>query len=155
MIFANRKSAPLLAASAILASAIPTSAETYLTEAQALNVILGEGSIPHREDRVLGGALRAKLEHDTNLKFPEPSYTFFFSGQSGQPQKYAIVMNEIGKTEPITFMVGITDQGKVSDVVIMVFRENRGWEVKEKRFLNQFRGKTVRSPIRVEEDIIK
>ena len=63
-------------------------------------------------------------------------------------------MNEIGKTEPITFMVGINDQGKVTEVVIMVFRENRGWEVKEKRFLNQFKNKTVHSPIRVEEDII-
>src|SRR6266851_2483815 len=115
MIFANRKSVPWLAASAILASAIPTSAETYLTEAQALNAILGEGAIPRREDHQLDAALRAKLEHDANVKFPESTYTFFISGQPGQPQKYAIVMNEIGKSEPITFMVGINDQGRVSD----------------------------------------
>jgi FAD:protein FMN transferase len=143
-----------LAASAVLGSALPASAETYLTEAQALGVILGENATPRREDHVLDDALRAKLEHDTNLKFPERSYSFFVTGQPHQPQKYAIVMNEIGKTEPITFMVGMSDQGRVSEVVIMVFRENRGWEVKEKRFLNQFRGKTIRNSIRVDEDII-
>jgi FAD:protein FMN transferase len=143
-----------LAASAVLGSALPASAEAYLTEAQALGVILGENATPRREDHLLDAALRVKLEHDTNLKFPERSFSFFLTGQPYQPQKYAIVMNEIGKTEPITFMVGMSDQGKVSEVVIMVFRENRGWEVKEKRFLNQFRGKTIRNSIRVDEDII-
>jgi FAD:protein FMN transferase len=144
----------ILASTAILGSAVPAAAETYLTEAQALAAILGENAILRREDRALDDALRAKLEHETNVKFPERTYTFFISGQPGQPQKFAIVMDEIGKTEPITFMVGINDQGKVTEVVIMAFRENRGWEVKEKRFLNQFKGKTVHSPIRVEEDII-
>src|SRR5262249_11514236 len=48
----------------------------------------------------------------------------------------------------------ISPEGKVTEVVIMEFRENRGWEVREKRFLNQFRGKSVRNAIRVDEDII-
>jgi len=48
----------------------------------------------------------------------------------------------------------MSPEGKVTEVVIMIFRENRGWEVKEKRFLNQFRGKTLRNSIRVDEDII-
>jgi FAD:protein FMN transferase len=153
----HQKSAACATATAALFAAAaprPTTAETYLTESQALSAILGENAIPRREDRILDPALRAKLEHDTNVKFPEATYTFFISGQPGQPQKFAIVMNEIGKSEPITFMVGINDQGKVTEVLIMVFRENRGWEVKEKRFLNQFKNKTVHSPIRVEEDII-
>jgi FAD:protein FMN transferase len=150
----HNRTAWIAASAAILGSAVPAAAETYLTEAQALAVILGEGTIPRREDRTLDANLRARLEHETNVKFPGPAYTFFLTGPPNQPQKFAIVMNEIGKTEPITFMVGINDQGKVTEVVIMVFRENRGWEVKEKRFLNQFKGKTVRSPIRVEEDII-
>jgi thiamine biosynthesis lipoprotein len=152
--FLRHNHAAWLAASAVCASAVPASAETYLTEAQALGVILGENAMPRREERMLDDGMRAKLEHATNLKFPERAHTFFISAQPGQPQKYAIVMNEIGKTEPITFMVGMNDQGKVTDVVVMVFRENRGWEVKEKRFLNQFRGKSLRNSIRVDEDII-
>jgi FAD:protein FMN transferase len=150
----HRRIAWATASAAILGAVCPASAQTYLTEAQALAAILGDGVIAHREDHSLDAALRSKLEHETNLRFPEQNYTIFSSGESVQPRKFAIVMNEIGKSEPITFMVGVTDQGKVSDVVIMVFRENRGWEVKEKRWLNQFHGKTLHSPIRVEEDII-
>ena len=148
------RNALCLTAAALAASAAPASAEVYLTEAQALGVVLGEKAIVRREQRVLEAELRRKLEQSSNLRFPESTFTFFIANQDGRPSKYAIVMNEIGKTEPITFMVGMSLEGKVTEVVIMEFRENRGWEVKEKRFLNQFRGKTVRNSIRVDEDII-
>ena len=139
---------------AAMLAAVPVSAEVYLTEAQALGVVFGDKAIVRREQKILDAALRKKLEQPSNLRFPEGAYTFFIATQDGKPAKYAVTINEIGKTEPITFMVGITPDGKVSEVVIMEFRENRGWEVKEKRFLNQFRGKTIRSAIRVDEDII-
>src|SRR5215475_2411905 len=144
----------LTTAAALAASAVPASAEVYLTEAQALGVILGDKAIVRREQKTLDLAMRKKLEQENNLRFPESAYTFFIAAQDGRPSKYALVLNEIGKTEPITFMVGMSPEGKITEVVIMEFRENRGWEVKEKRFLNQFRGKTVRNAIRVDEDII-
>jgi thiamine biosynthesis lipoprotein ApbE/Na+-translocating ferredoxin:NAD+ oxidoreductase RnfG subunit len=144
-----------LTASAVMAaSAVPAAGEVYLNEAQALAIILGDKAVIRKEQKTLDEALRRTLENSSNLHFPELSYTFFIASQAGQAAKFAIQMNEIGKTEPITFMVGISPEGKVTEAVIMVFRENRGWEVKEKRFLNQFRGKTIRSAIRVNEDII-
>jgi Na+-translocating ferredoxin:NAD+ oxidoreductase RnfG subunit len=139
---------------AVLAAAVPATAEVYLTETQALGVVFGEKAVVRREEKILDAPLRKKLEQPGNLRFPEATYAFFVATQDGKPVKYAVAINEIGKSEPITFMVGMTPEGKVSEVVIMEFRENRGWEVKEKRFLNQFRGKTVRSAIRVDEDII-
>lgn len=150
----HKKALWLTATAAVAASAAVASAEVYLSESQALGVILGDRAIVRREQKILDEALRKKLENTTHLRFPEGSYTFFISTQDGKPSKYAIVLNEIGKSEPITFMVGMSPEGKVTEVVIMEFRENRGWEVKEKRFLNQFRGKTARSAIRVDEDII-
>jgi Na+-translocating ferredoxin:NAD+ oxidoreductase RnfG subunit len=136
------------------AAAVPAAAEVYLNEAQALAVILGEKAILRREQKALDESLRAKLERASNLRFPESAFTFFIATQAGQAEKFAIQMNEIGKSEPITFMVGMSPEGRVTEVVIMVFRENRGWEVKEKRFLNQFHGKTLHNAIRVDEDII-
>src|SRR5499433_676742 len=148
------KNAFCLTAAALAGAAVPAQAEVYRTESQALGVILGDKAIVRREQKSLDAELRRKLEQSSNLRFPESTFTFFIAAQDGKPAKYAIVMNEIGKTEPITFMVGLSPEGKVTEVVIMEFRENRGWEVKEKRFLNQFRGKTVRNAIRVDEDII-
>ena len=143
-----------LGGAAVLAAAVPMSAEVYLTEAQALGAVFGDKAVVRREQKTLDAVLRKKLEQASNLRFPESGYSFFIATEDGKPAKYAVVMNEVGKTERITFMIGITPDGKVSEVVIMEFRESRGWEVKEKRFLNQFRGKTVRSAIRVDEDII-
>jgi thiamine biosynthesis lipoprotein len=155
MVTTHSKRAAWLTASAVMAaSAVPASGEVYLNEAQALAIVLGERAVVRKEVKTLDEALRAKLERSGNLRFPESSYTLFIAARDGQAEKYAIQINEIGKTEPITFMVGMSPEGKVTDVVIMVFRENRGWEVKEKRFLNQFRGKTLRNSIRVDEDII-
>src|ERR1700756_4437262 len=102
-----------LTAAALSAAAIPASAEVYLTEAQALGVILGGKAIVRREQKVLDAELRRILEQSSNLRFPESSFTFFIATQDGKPAKYAIVMNEIGKTEPITFMVGMSPEGKV------------------------------------------
>jgi FAD:protein FMN transferase len=133
---------------------LPVAAEVYLNESQALAIVFGENATVHREEKTLDVATRTRLEHSSNLEFPETSYTFFINDRGGRPGGYAIVVNEIGKSEPITFMVGMTPEGRVAEVAIMVFRENRGWEVKEKRFLNQFRGKTTKSSIRVNEDIL-
>jgi len=155
MVTTSSKRAVWLTASAVMAaSAVPAAGEVYLNEAQALAIILGQKAIVRKEQKTLDETLRTKLERSSNLRFPEASYTFFVATQAGQAEKYAIQMNEIGKTEPITFMVGMSPEGKVTEVVIMIFRENRGWEVKEKRFLNQFRGKMLRNSIRVDEDII-
>jgi thiamine biosynthesis lipoprotein len=134
--------------------ALPAAAEVYLNESQALAVVFGENATVHRDEKTLDAATRTRLEHSIDLEFPETSYTFFINDRGGRPGGYAVVLNEIGKSEPITFMVGMTPDGKVAEVAIMVFRENRGWEVKEKRFLNQFRGKTAKSSIRVNEDIL-
>src|SRR6266850_1306835 len=155
MVTTHSKRAAWLTASAVMAAnALPAAGEVYLNEAQALSIILGEKAVVRKERKTLDEALRTKLERSSNLRFPESSYTFFIAAQAGRAEKYAIQVNEIGKTEPITFMVGMSPGGKVTEVVIMIFRENRGWEVKEKRFLNQFRGKMLRNSIRVDEDII-
>src|SRR5215831_1111549 len=150
----THRNALWLTTAALAASSVPASAEVYLTESQALGVILGDKAVVRREQKALDPVLRKELEQEGNLQFPESTFTFFIATQDGRPAKYAIVLNEIGKTEPITFMVGMSREGTVTEVVIMEFRENRGWEVREKRFLNQFRGKTARSAIRVNEDIV-
>jgi len=67
---------------------------------------------------------------------------------------YAVVTNEYGKYRPITMMIGVTPEFKVKGVRILVYRENRGGEVKRKRFLYQYRGKSLDDPIRINRDII-
>ncbi len=51
-------------------------------------------------------------------------------------------------------MVGITPEGKVFTVEILVYRESKGSEVRRKRFNAQYEGKTSLDPIRINKDII-
>jgi FAD:protein FMN transferase len=151
--FRNSGVAPW-AAAAVLTSAIPAEGQVFLNEAQALQTIFGPDVVARREAKSLTDSARKKLEAATGLRYADPSYNFLVVERQGHLVGYALVLDEIGKSEPITTMVGMTPDGRVSDVAVMVFRESRGWEVKEKRFLRQFHGKRVGDPIEVERDII-
>lgn len=49
----------------------------------------------------------------------------------------AWVLEEIGKDKPITVGIVINDQ-RIEALKVLIFRESRGWEVKESAFTQQF-----------------
>jgi len=48
------------------------------------------------------------------------------------------IIDEIGKTKPITTAIVIKDK-KIKSIKVLEFRESRGWEVKHDFFTNQFK----------------
>ena len=56
---------------------------------------------------------------------------------------YAVVVDEIGKVNPFTLIVSATPDFAVRDVALMVYREPRGGEITQKRFLAQYKGETL------------
>jgi hypothetical protein len=64
----------------------------------------------------------------------KPSLRFRYWGKNG---KTVWVLDEVGKDQPITAGV-VIEQGKISDMQVLVFRESRGWEIKHDFFTNQF-----------------
>lgn len=53
---------------------------------------------------------------------------------------YAVVVDEIGQHEPITFGIATDASGLVTRVEVMAYREAYGGEIRAKRFLDQFSG---------------
>ncbi|MBL4743716.1 MAG: FMN-binding protein [Cycloclasticus sp.] len=51
--------------------------------------------------------------------------------------KTAWILNEVGKTKPITVGV-VIESGKIQTLKVLTFRESRGWEVKHDFFTRQF-----------------
>lgn len=146
---------PVLASAAsIVGCAVPAAANQYLTEAQSLQVIFGADVAVRHETKFLSEEQRMRLESASGLRFRESSCNFSIIERQGKLAGYALILDEIGKSEPITFMVGISPEGKVIDVAVMIFRESRGWEVKESRFLHQFHNKRVSDPIQIDRDLI-
>src|SRR5262249_4589473 len=66
---------------------------------------------------------------------------------------YAVIVEEIGKHRPITFVVGIRPDGRVNDVAVMAYREAYGGEIKSKRFLSQYRDKSPAAGLQPFTDI--
>jgi hypothetical protein len=56
--------------------------------------------------------------------------------------KTAWILNEIGKTEPITTGFIVRD-GKLAELKVLIYRESHGWEVSRPFFTKQFVGASL------------
>jgi len=100
--------------------------------------------------------LRAQLQTHLGALRPslwEEEYVIFTAKQKAMLLGYGVIVEEIGKHQPITFIVGVRPDGKVAEVAIMAYREPYGGEVRYPRFLVQYTGKTLRDPLLPYRDI--
>lgn len=67
-------------------------------------------------------------------------------------ERSAWVLEEIGKEQPITVGI-VVDGGRIERIRVLIFRESRGWEVREPFFTRQFEGATLRSGDRLDRPI--
>jgi Na+-translocating ferredoxin:NAD+ oxidoreductase RnfG subunit len=138
------------------ATALAGDEEVYLTPDEAPLAIFPEGTSVLKRVVPITPALRANVEAliaPTQPSLWEGSIPIYVVSEDGKPVGYAVLVNEIGKHRPITFVVGVTPDEKVKGVEIMVYREPKGGEVRMKGFLKQYRGKDIGQPILAGRDI--
>ena len=86
------------------------------------------------------------------------------AGQTAQPQVWQamakgkmtgwfFVDQVIGKHELISYALGVNVDGSISQVQIIEYREVYGSQVRYPQWRDQFVGKTVKSPLRIDNDI--
>ncbi|HJZ86834.1 MAG TPA: FMN-binding protein [Polyangia bacterium] len=97
--------------------------------------------------------MRERLSQRLGYQPKRDSYVFYVATTGGHVDGYALIDEELGQTEPITFAVKLSPDGTVERTEVMIYREPRGDEVRCRRFLDQMRGKTVRQPVRDGVDI--
>jgi Na+-translocating ferredoxin:NAD+ oxidoreductase RnfG subunit len=107
-----------------------------------------------KEERDLTDEQLHAVEKTLGTRLQSRAQVIYCGETNSATDGYAMIANEIGKEQFITFVVGITKEFKVQRVALMVFRESRGWEVEDPRFTGQFRGKTSRDRLLVGADII-
>lgn len=84
---------------------------------------------------------------------PKHSYTFYVATTGGHVDGYALVDDQLGKHEPITFAVQLTPQAKVVRQEVVVYREKYGHEVRHPRFRRQFVGKGPGDELRLGREV--
>lgn len=127
--------------------------QVYLTQEQALKVALPDAEKVTARPVTPSAEERKQIERRLGRRLDETTYVFHEGSRGGKTVGYALVVDEVGKYYPITFVVGLAPDGEVREVAVMVYRERRGDAVRRGRFLNQFEGKTSADPLMVNRDI--
>jgi FAD:protein FMN transferase len=150
----------IIATLLVLVAAVPGLAQqdttVYLTLDQAPKTLFPGAEI-ERKDVPSTPEFQQKLKAALGRVTPsvwEPEYHTFIARQNGQAIGYAVIVDEIGKVNPFTLMVSTTPDFKVRDVAVMVYREPRGGEITQKRFLAQYKGKKSSDLLLLNRDIV-
>ena len=129
-------------------------AEVFLTEEDAVKLMFPKSERIKKDLLRVPADKKLVIEERIGWKFPEDAFDVYIGETGTQVDGYALVQHTIGKHKPMTYMVGVDAQGRVSNVELLVFREARGSEVRTKRFNVQYEGKTASDPVRINKDII-
>ena len=145
---------PLLLVSLFLGPSVADAQTIYLTPSEALKLVFKDSEKVVSEEKRLSLDQKREIEKSLGTPLAKKETWTFYVGRSGKRvDGYALIDQEIGKTEQITFLTAIAPDGKVQQVEILVYREPIGSEVKERRFLKQYEGKGPEAPMRLEQDI--
>jgi len=134
------------------ANAASPNEKTYATLNQAISK-----TFPNTKTTTMNIRLTAKqiaaIETTLMATLPTPNITIYQFNRQDETVGYGMVTNQIGKYKPITFFVGVNPEFQIEGVVVMVYREGYGSNVRKKRFVRQFKGKTMKAPLAVNHDI--
>jgi len=138
-----------------------------LTKEDALKEVFFSGAEIEKETKELTGATLAKIKERLggNLIYtqegsesaPVEAHTkidFYFAKKDGERRGVAIIDVEPGKWGPVEIITAMTTDAVVKNVRVMSYQEQRGQPIARSSFMNQYNGKTSKSPLTVDKDII-
>lgn len=131
-----------------------TQAETIQTLDAAL-----KASFPHAAAFVTETVqLEPQVKSESDKALGRQAYdakTIFISaiGADGSFEGCAFVEDELGKHQPITFLVALDAQDRVLAVQLLIYREAQGGEVRSRRFRSQFMGKRHGDLLRLNAEV--
>lgn len=158
----------LIAATAVLLllAVRPVSGTVLLTDEQAWKELLPGADKYSVKDETLTAdqvkAVKGQLGDKWYLYPPaagskeateNPAIEFHFAVKAGKETGVVLFETQPGKHGPVKFAVALDLTGKVTGVAVTAMAEKRGKPIATKRFLSQFNGKTLKSPITVGKDI--
>ena len=133
----------------VFASTNPVWAQgTYLTKDEFLKQSLGTSYHGHK--LWLSKPIMQQLKNIFGHKYPGLRIRYWSNNNNAN--QTAWILNEIGKVKPITFGVVVNNR-KIESIYVLVFRESRGWEIKQTFFTDQFLGASLNNRLRLNQHI--
>lgn len=111
----------------VMAKGVYQTTESFLEEAF-------DGDVPSPDVVWLRGDVKETAKEILDHAYPGIRVRYW-----GRDNRTAWVLEEIGKTQPITVGLVVNDEG-LESIRVLAFRESRGWEVRYPFFTDQFPG---------------
>jgi hypothetical protein len=137
---------PILTTAALLLPLLLSPAPPLLSPAMGAEVYLPadtflaesfDGKIPDPEVLWISGETRDAVKRILGHNPGALRVRYWARGQ-----RTAWILEEIGKTQPITTGI-VVDRGSIARIAVLIYRESHGWEVRYPFFTNQFKGATL------------
>ena len=131
----------------------PAYAVTYYSAAQAQNLLFPQANAFVADALRLTPAQQAQIGSAAGTPQITAEQPVWRAMADGRQMGWFIEDEVIGKHELITYAVALDMNGAVAGVEILAYRESRGSEIRNPRWLAQFRGRHFGEPVALGRDI--
>ena len=138
---------------AALVAPAPVYAAEYLTVTQARQALFPEADRFVDATVELSDDQRKAIEDKSGLRQRWKKQAVWRVEKAEQLLGWFIVDEVVGKHEFITYAAGLTPDGKVRGIEILVYRETHGYQIRNPEWRHHFEGKTLADPFKLEQDI--
>lgn len=141
-------------AAALLAFAPRAHAEgIYLNEPQLAAKLFPDAPTTQAAPITLTDAEAAEVSKLFGYRIEQHTYRAITVSDSTGIKGTIFVLDVMGQNAPITFGVGVTRDGVIRGVEVMAYREPRGEEIRNPRFLRQLQGKHITDKVALGVDV--
>jgi Na+-translocating ferredoxin:NAD+ oxidoreductase RnfG subunit len=133
---------------AMISTPMIAQAKIYTSVEQAQKLLLPNKQL-HQTPILIDKELQEKMRVASSIHHP-------FQGNriwKAKDGSWFVVDEVVGKHEMITYAVGLNPAGSITGIEILEYVESYGYEVAEAQWRNQFVGKNIDDPIKLNQDI--
>ena len=133
---------------AIVSTPMIAQAKIYASVEQAQKLLLPNKQL-HQTPILIDKELQEKMRVASSIRHPFQGNRIWKANDGS----WFVVDEVVGKHEMITYAVGLNPAGSITGIEILEYVESYGYEVAEAQWRNQFVGKNIDDPIKLNQDI--
>ncbi len=128
-------------------------AEKFLSAEEAARVSFPQATSMSRKMIAISAEDKKRIEKESGASGAPKEQQVWLAAQGTNAIGCVIIDQVIGKHDRIDYAVAVNTNGAVLQVEILEYREHYGNQVRDPKWRSQFKGKTARSPLALENDV--
>jgi Na+-translocating ferredoxin:NAD+ oxidoreductase RnfG subunit len=133
---------------AMLSTPIVAPAKIYVSAEQAQKILFPNKQLT-KAPILITDDLQERMRVASSIRYPFQGDRIWKAADGS----WLIIDEVVGKHEMITYAVGIAPNGSILGIEILEYVESYGYEIAEAHWRQQFAGKTIKDPIKLNQDI--